>query len=60
VQQAAIGAQDVTGNISVVSQAANNAGAAASEVLGASGQLSRQADELSKEVGQFIAGVRAA
>ena len=60
VQQAAVGAQDVTTNITGVSQAANDSGAAASQVLDASGQLSRQAEELSKEVGRFINGVRAA
>ncbi len=60
VQQAAMGARDVTANIGDVSQAANESGAAAEQVLGASGALSRQAAALSKEVGQFIDGVRAA
>ena len=43
-----------------VSQAANDAGAASGQVLDASGQLSRQAEELAKEMGTFITGVRAA
>ena len=60
VQQASMGAMEVTSNIAGVSQAASDAGAAASQVLGASGQLSRQAVELSKEVGNFVSGVRAA
>ena len=55
-----MGARDVTANIGDVSQAANESGAAAEQVLGASGALSRQAAALSKEVGQFIDGVRAA
>jgi methyl-accepting chemotaxis protein len=43
-----------------VSQAANETGSAASDVLGAAGQVSRQSENLAKEVSQFIAGVRVA
>jgi methyl-accepting chemotaxis protein len=60
VQQTAVNAQDVTGNIVGVTAAANETGTAASEVLAAAGDLSRQAERLSCEVSNFIAGVRAA
>jgi methyl-accepting chemotaxis protein len=60
VQQAAAGTQDVTANIGGVSAGANETGAAASQVLGAAGELSRQAGQLRTEVGQYIAGVKAA
>ncbi len=60
VQQAALSSQEVTGNIGEVSQAANDTGRSASEVLAAAGQVSRQAEALSREVGGFITGVRAA
>ncbi len=60
VQQAANGARDVTSNIASVSQSASEAGDSASQVLGVSGKFSKQAEELSKEVGHFIDGVQAA
>jgi methyl-accepting chemotaxis protein len=60
VQQTATSTEHVTRNIAGVSQAANETGSAASDVLGAAGQVSRQSDNLSKEVTQFIAGVRVA
>jgi methyl-accepting chemotaxis protein len=60
VQQTAQAAQDVTVNISGVSQAANDTGAAATQVLGAASDLSKQAEQLTAEVGQFVAGIRAA
>ena len=60
VQQAAAGTSRVTSNIAGVSDGANNTGAAATEVLGAAGDLSRQAEQLNAEVGRFIAGVKAA
>ena len=60
VQQAAIGTREVTSNISGVSQGAVETGAAASELLEAAGELSRQAEHLSGEVSQFISGVKAA
>ena len=41
-------------------RAANDTGAAASQVLGAAGDLSRQAETLSTEVNSFIASVRSA
>ena len=60
VQQTAASTRVVTSNISGVSRAANDTGTAATEVLGAAGDLSRQAEALSAEVGRFIASIRAA
>ena len=60
VQQAAAGTQEVTAHINGVSQGANDTGAAASRVLGAAGELSRQAKELRNEVSQYIGDVKAA
>jgi methyl-accepting chemotaxis protein len=60
VQQAAAGTQEVTSNIAGVSEGATNTGMAASQVLSAAGELSRQSEQLREEVGQFIAGVAAA
>jgi methyl-accepting chemotaxis protein len=60
VQQAAAGTQEVSSNILGVSQGAGDAGAAAGQVLGAAGELSRQAEQLRSEVGLYIAGVKAA
>ena len=51
VQQAAIGTQDVTENITGVSQAANVTGEAASDLLAASGNLARQAASLALALG---------
>ena len=60
VQQAARGTESVTDTIQGVSQGAADTGAAASQVLGASAALSKQAERLSMEVDLFIAGVKAA
>ena len=60
MQQTAASTDAVRNNIAGVSQAAADTGSAADQVLGAAGQLSRQADELSREVTGFVAGVRAA
>ena len=60
VQQAAQGTQEVTSNIVGVKQAAADTGAAASQVLGAAGQLSQQSAEIATEVGDFLGGVKAA
>jgi methyl-accepting chemotaxis protein len=60
VQQTATSTEQVTRNIAGVSQAAHETGSAASNVLGAAGQVSRQSESLLKEVSQFITGVRAA
>jgi methyl-accepting chemotaxis protein len=60
VHQTATAAQDVTTNIGGVGQSANDSSAAASQVLSAAGELSKQAERLSSEVNTFVAGVRAA
>jgi methyl-accepting chemotaxis protein len=60
VAQAATGTGEVTSNIAGVAHAVEETGAAASQVLGAAGALSRQSEQLSAEVGRFLATVRAA
>ncbi|WP_236025111.1 methyl-accepting chemotaxis protein [Arenibaculum pallidiluteum] len=60
VQQAARGTQEVSTNIAGVNQAAAETGSAATQVLGAAGGLSKEADTLRREVTSFIATVRAA
>ena len=60
MQQAAKGTQEVSANIIGVKRAASDTGAAAGHVLTAARQLSQQAEELTGEVSQFIAGVKAA
>jgi len=60
VQQAAAGTQQVTASISGVSHGATITGSAATQVLSAADELSRQAENLSGEIGYFIAGVKAA
>jgi len=60
VHQAAIGTQEVTSNIAGVSQGASSTGSAATQVLGAAGELSQRAEQLRQEVGEYIAGVKAA
>ncbi|QCO18235.1 methyl-accepting chemotaxis protein (plasmid) [Azospirillum brasilense] len=60
VQQAAVGTQEVATNIAGVQQAANDTGAAATQVLSAAQDLSQQAERLTGEVGDFLAGVRGA
>jgi methyl-accepting chemotaxis protein len=60
IQQAASGTQDVSSNISGVQQAATDAGAAATQVLGAAEHLSQQSKDLAGQVNRFLADVRAA
>ena len=60
VQQTAASTHAVTSNIAGVSLAANDTGTAAGQVLSAAGDLSRQAEQLSMEVGRFITSVRTA
>jgi methyl-accepting chemotaxis protein len=60
VTEAARGTEDVSSNIVGVHQASATTGAAATQILGAASGLAEQADALSAEVGQFIAGVKAA
>ncbi len=60
VQLTAGSTKDVTTNISGVSLAASGTGAAAEQVLGAAGHLSRQAERLTCQVNSFVAEVKAA
>jgi methyl-accepting chemotaxis protein len=60
VQQAAQGTQEVSSNIANVTEAAQDTGSAATQLLGASGDLSRQAEVMRKEVEQFISAIKAA
>ena len=60
VQQAARGTQEVSNNIAGVNQAATETGAAAVQVVGAAGGLSREAETLRREVESFLATVRSA
>jgi methyl-accepting chemotaxis protein len=60
VTQASSGTSQVTGTIVGVANAAEETGAAASQVLGAAGELSRQSEALRAQVSQFLATVRAA
>ena len=59
VRHTAGNTQDVTDHVSAVSQAADDTGSAAGEVLRAAGGLSLQAATLSREVQRFVVGVRA-
>ena len=58
VQQAAAGTQQVNSSVSAVRQAADQSGASAAEVLDAAGELSKQAEKMRSEVGQFVSGLR--
>ncbi|MGU3467586.1 methyl-accepting chemotaxis protein [Methylobacterium sp. C33D] len=60
VAQASAGTNEVTGNIAGVAQASEETGAAASQVLSAASELSRQSEHLGAEVSRFLATVRAA
>ncbi|MFC7054142.1 methyl-accepting chemotaxis protein [Hansschlegelia quercus] len=60
VHQAALGTGEVTTNITGVARAVEETGAASSQVLGAASDLSVQSERLRKEVGDFLASVRAA
>lgn len=60
VQQAAVGTTEIATNVTGVQQAAGDAGAAAHQVLGASTELSRQAETLPERVETFLNGIKAA
>ncbi|MDO8289884.1 MAG: methyl-accepting chemotaxis protein [Parvibaculum sp.] len=60
VQQAAQGTEEVSRSIIDVKQASTDTGAASAQVLGAAGELARNSSDLSAEVDQFLAGVKAA
>ncbi len=59
VQRTSNSTLEVTANIGGVSQAANQTGTAAAQVLDAAGKLARQTGHLSTEVAAFITSVRA-
>jgi len=58
--QAANGSQEVASNLTGVTQAANDTGAAAHQVLASSEELSRQSEALRMRVETFLGGIRAA
>ena len=58
VEQASDGTADVTRNIGGVTQAAEEAGQAAEQVVSAAGALSRDAETLKREVSSFLATIR--
>jgi methyl-accepting chemotaxis protein len=60
VQHAAIGTREISTNISGVTNAVGDTGAAAHQVLGASNELSRQAETMRGQVEQFLDNIRAA
>jgi len=60
VQQAALGAGEVAENITGVTGAARETGSAASEVLSAAGELSKNSELMQQEVQTFLSGIRAA
>ena len=60
VHQAAQGTSDIATNIEGVSRAASDTGAAATQVLSAAGELSKQSETLRRDVDEFLATVRAA
>ncbi len=60
VTQAAAGTAEVTGNIAGVATAAEDTGVAATQVLDAASELSRQSEQLAGEMDRFLATVRAA
>jgi methyl-accepting chemotaxis protein len=60
VSQAAHGTQEVTGALGGVRDAAAHTGAAASQVLSAANELSRNSAHLRREVDGFLAGIKVA
>ncbi|MFL6835790.1 MAG: methyl-accepting chemotaxis protein [Bradyrhizobium sp.] len=60
IQHAAGGTSEVSSNIVGVSSASTDAGAAASQVLNASGALRRETDVLRAEIDAFLSNIRAA
>lgn len=60
VQQAAQGTEEVSHSIVDVRQAATDTGAASAQVLDAAGELARNSNDLSREVDDFLSGVKAA
>ncbi len=59
VEQTAAGTADVSSNMGGVQEAARETEAAATEIAGAAGELSRQAETMRLEVSRFLTQVRA-
>jgi methyl-accepting chemotaxis protein len=60
VQEAARGTQQVSGNIGGVTLAATDSKTAATDVLGAAGELAKRSEQLAHEVNEFLGDVKAA
>ncbi|MDX2074031.1 MAG: methyl-accepting chemotaxis protein [Alphaproteobacteria bacterium] len=60
VQQAAQSTEEVSRNASDVTRTAQETGAAATQMTAASGELSKQAETLRREMDSFLANIRAA
>jgi methyl-accepting chemotaxis protein len=60
VQQASAGTAEVSTNIVGVTKAANDTGAASTQVLGAAGELSKQSESLRGQVDSFLSKIRVA
>ena len=60
VHQAAAGTQEVSSNISLVTQAAAESQTVSAQMLEAATSLAQQGDELRQQVGKFLTSVRAA
>jgi methyl-accepting chemotaxis protein len=60
VQQAAQGTQEVSSNIVSVTEASQHTGAAATQLLASSGDLSKQAEVMRGEVEKFVSAIKAA
>lgn len=60
VQQAALGTNEIASNVAGVQQAAGDTGAAAHQVLEASGELSRQSETMRSQVESFLSNIKAA
>jgi methyl-accepting chemotaxis protein len=60
VQRVSVGTAEVSSNIVTVRRAANDTGAASSQVLGAAGELSKQSEILRGQVDHFLGKIRAA
>ena len=58
--EAAAGTQEVSSNITGVTQAASETGAASQQMLGSANELAQQADMLRSVVEQFLKDVKAA
>ena len=59
-QQAALGTGEISSNVAGVQQAAGDTGAAAHQVLQASGELSRQSETMRGQVESFLSNIKAA